>query len=106
LPDVSTLLSLALTSKEVYEVFRAFRRSVVLVVANNQVGPSLPQALRLARCRAAGLVQRDVGNLPGENDPLPQEISPEELQILAQNAQTVAELEDLFSWRYGIMSGG
>ncbi|KDQ13413.1 hypothetical protein BOTBODRAFT_111608 [Botryobasidium botryosum FD-172 SS1] len=64
-----------------------------------QIGPALPQALRLARCQAAGLIRRPVHELPDEADIMEQEISREEERLLVSNAQVVAALEDLFSWR-------
>lgn len=60
---------------------------------------ALPQALRLARCQAAQLFQRRVGDLPNENYVLDQGILHGEASILAFNAKVVIALEDLYSWR-------
>lgn len=60
---------------------------------------ALPQALRLARCQAAGLVQKPVAYLPNENHILDRGISRGEASILAFNGKVVITLENLYSWR-------
>lgn len=62
-------------------------------------GSALPQALRLARCQAAHLLQRHVGDLPNESNVLDRGILRGEASILAFNARVVMALEDLYSWR-------
>jgi hypothetical protein len=100
IPDIPTLLSLISVSKQIYAVFQARSHSITSAVAYNQLGTVLPQALTLVRCEAAGLVQCDVNKLPDEADALHHAISSQELRMLARNAKTVVEWEDLFSWRY------
>ena len=59
----------------------------------------VPQALRLARCQAAQLFQRNVGDLPNESNVLDQSILHGEASILALNTKVVMALEDLYSCR-------
>ncbi|KAF9461497.1 hypothetical protein BDZ94DRAFT_1310514 [Collybia nuda] len=95
----AALLPLISTSKFVYGVFQSRRESIVHAIALNQLGDILPQALRLARYEDAHLLQRNVEDLPKEEDIYAQAITPSEARILAHNAQTVQELEDCYSFR-------
>ena len=63
---------------------------------------TLPQALRLARTEAAGLrlFQIEGGDLPKEGLVPQLGITGRKSTILARNAEVVAELENLFSWKY------
>jgi len=76
------------------------RKSITSSVAFNQIGPSLPQALRLARADAVGFSQLNIGDLPTEDSVLSMGISGKESVILSRNAEVVTELQDLFSWKY------
>ncbi|KZT19513.1 hypothetical protein NEOLEDRAFT_944641 [Neolentinus lepideus HHB14362 ss-1] len=49
LTDFDSLSSLMLVSKQVYDVYNRHPVSIVRSVAYSEVGPALPQALRLAR---------------------------------------------------------
>lgn len=98
-PTFATLLPLILTSKFVYGVFRARRETIVHAVASNHLGAVLPQALRLARCEDARLLQRNVEDLPKEEDIYAREITTSQARIMVRNAQTVQELEDYYSFR-------
>ena len=91
---------MSLSSQFLYDVFKAGRQTITDAVAFNQIGLTLPQALRLARTEAAGLCQIKAGDLPKE-DLVPQlGITGRESTILARNGEVVAELENLFSWKY------
>jgi hypothetical protein len=100
LPNFSTLLSLILTSKQVYAVFQTRPHLIACAVAYNQLGSVLPQALTLVRRQTAGLLQPDASKLLKEADAVHQGISHDEIRMLARNAKTVTEWENLFSWRY------
>ena len=90
---------MSLSCQFLYDVFKAGRQAITDAVAFNQIGPTLPQALRLARTEAAGLFQIEAGDLPKED--VPQlGITRRESTILARNGEVVAELENLFSWKY------
>jgi hypothetical protein len=91
---------MSLSCQFLYDVFQAGRQAITDAVAFNQIGPTLPQALRLARTEAAGLFQIEARDLPKE-DLVPQlGITRRESAILARNGEVVAELENLFSWKY------
>lgn len=99
-PNFKSLLSLLLTSKLFNDVFEAHPHGIVRDVAHNQVGPALPQALRLVRCETAGYRFKDVADLPAEDDIMKQPITRAEARVLAQNAYVAYTLEDVFSRRY------
>ena len=90
-----------------YNVFKAGHQAIASAVALNQIGPALPQALRLARTEVAGLHQVKVNDLPREDLILsvPVGITGRESAILARNAEAVSELENLFSWKYVTILG-
>ncbi|TFK76634.1 hypothetical protein BDN72DRAFT_829768 [Pluteus cervinus] len=66
-------------------------------VADNQIGPALPQALALAHCQSSKLIKMDLDDIPGEDTILRQAINHEEAYILGENAKVVLEWERLFS---------
>ena len=98
--DLPSLFSTSLSCRFFYEVFKAGSQAITRAVALNQIGPMLPQALRLARTEARSLHRVDVGDLPKEDSALSVGITGQESVILARNAKTVFELENLFSWKY------
>lgn len=73
-------------------------------VAENQIGPSLPQALRLVRIARAEfrpLTRESIKNMLEEPDNTtgPLHISRQEAGVLSSNAIVVKDLEDVFSFR-------
>lgn len=100
LPDFPSLISTSLSCHFLYGVFNAGRRVITCAVAVNQIGSTLPQALRLARTEAASFFQTKVSDLPTEDLVSPVGITERESAILARNAEIVTELENLFSWKY------
>lgn len=64
----------------------------------SQIGPSLPYALRLARCQSLNL-REPIEALPTEQNVVNKEITRDEERIMTLNASVVLALEDLFSWR-------
>ena len=107
LPDFPSLISMSHSCRFLYNVFKAGHQAIASAVALNQIGPALPQALRLARTEVAGLHQVKVNDLPSEDLILsvPVGITGRESAILARNAETVSELENLFSWKYVTIFG-
>ncbi|KAH7908373.1 hypothetical protein BJ138DRAFT_1068928 [Hygrophoropsis aurantiaca] len=99
LPDVDTLHSAILASKSIYNVFHDRPHSTTRAVVCNQIGPALPQALRLVRCERANICLRPVNELPGEDELFKSPITPEEVRMLVEKAKVVDALEDLFSCR-------
>ncbi|KAH7923083.1 hypothetical protein BV22DRAFT_1036762 [Leucogyrophana mollusca] len=100
LPDFKTLQSTILTSKSIYSVFRNRPHSIVRAVAYNQIGPALPQAVRLVRCGHAKLWLKPVDELLGEDELVKHSIlTNEEVRMLVDKAKVVEGLEDIFSWR-------
>ncbi|KAH7910115.1 hypothetical protein BJ138DRAFT_1009494 [Hygrophoropsis aurantiaca] len=101
LPDFNTLHSAILTSKSIYTVFHDRPHSTIRAVAFNQIGPALPQALRLVRCERANLWLRPVDELLGEDELLKHPvITSEEVRMLVEKVKVADALEDLFSCRY------
>lgn len=99
--DFKSLRSLLLTSKPFHDTFEAHPQGILRDIAFNKVGAALPQALRLVRCEAAGYRNKDVAELPSEQDVMVQPIiTRREARALAENAQVAYDLEDLFSQRY------
>ncbi|EPQ54519.1 hypothetical protein GLOTRDRAFT_139095 [Gloeophyllum trabeum ATCC 11539] len=99
LPDLSSLSSVILVSKHIYEVFKCHPSSIVSAVAYNHIGPALPQALRAAR-HDKDRDTRDPSNWVPESEVLNTPITRSEAQTLNQDARVVSELEDLFSWSH------
>jgi len=97
LPDFETLQVALLTSRAFYEVFQAHPQSIVRAVAYDQVGPALPQALRVVRCQS-DKIEYDTHL---ERDVLSQMITPGETRELILNSDIVHALEDMFSLRCG-----
>ena len=96
---IESLLSLSSTSKAIYTVFKAHPQSIIKAVALNEVGETLPQALRLVRYRGQRHV--DPTRLQSESEMMSDDepITIKEARLLSQRAQNAKELEDLFSWR-------
>ncbi|KAJ6552501.1 hypothetical protein B0H10DRAFT_2029162, partial [Mycena sp. CBHHK59/15] len=91
LPSFSDLQATILASKTCYAVFQRHSSSIVSAVAHTLVGPSLPQALLLAR-------NGDVSNMPNQvPDCL---ITQEEARALTRNHSVARALEDFFSYRH------
>ncbi|TFK52504.1 hypothetical protein OE88DRAFT_1807395 [Heliocybe sulcata] len=97
LPDFDSLSSVILVSRQIYDVFNRHPVSIVRSVAYNKIGPSLPQALRLARHKKD---QYDPVNWPPEAEVMNVPITVQERHIIARNAHIVSQLEDLFSWSH------
>ena len=98
-PDFKTFSSLIKAAKIFYTTFQARPHSIIRAVAYNEVGDSLPQALRLVRCEAGRFHDADVNELPEENNVMNTPIQPEEARMLTKNVKVIYTLEDLFSWR-------
>lgn len=100
IPDFESLTSVVLTSKAIYDVYRAHSALAHRGVANNLLGPALPHALRYIRCNRNCLENRPVREFLAENQlqnsyPL----SNDDIRGLAKIASQIQELEDIFSWR-------
>jgi hypothetical protein len=93
-PDFDTLAVVLKTSKELfYTVFQTRSRSIILSVAQNVVGPSLPQALRVAYYNFDGNA-----TTPDEASILNQcTLNRNICDRLQQHAATVRKYEDIFS---------
>ncbi|KAH7913801.1 hypothetical protein BJ138DRAFT_1124096 [Hygrophoropsis aurantiaca] len=104
LPSFGTLQATILTSKSIHAVFCRRRKSIIRAVAYNQIGPALPQALRLVRCKQAQRrkkqpvtdVEENLRTHPELEDP---DISNREIKALPSKASVVQELENTFSYR-------
>ncbi|KDQ62629.1 hypothetical protein JAAARDRAFT_30543 [Jaapia argillacea MUCL 33604] len=103
MPDFSTLRSAIMISKAVHQVFQRHPNSIIRAVAQNIVGPSFPQALRVARLqqRPSAQYTREftLDELPAEEIAQNVVLTPTDARLLAKNAPVVHELEDLYSWR-------
>ncbi|KAJ6483155.1 hypothetical protein C8R45DRAFT_1000732 [Mycena sanguinolenta] len=98
-PTFDTLRSTVLVSKAFYRIFQAHPKSITRAVSYNIVGPALPQALRVIRY--------PYHEYTLDSDPLavaaayPEEprpvVIPREEQVLLENSQVVAVLEDVYS---------
>src|ERR1700675_2863801 len=69
LPDFTSLQSAIVAFKSIHTVFMTHPKSIIRAVAYNVVGPTLPQALKLARCQL-----RRCSNIPPANDLKPDDI--------------------------------
>ncbi|KDQ62628.1 hypothetical protein JAAARDRAFT_30540 [Jaapia argillacea MUCL 33604] len=104
LPDFSSLRSAIRISKAVHQVFQRRPNSIIRAVAENLVGPSLPQALRVARLQQHSIAKDKRGDftldeLPAEEIVQNVVLTSTDAQLLAKNAPVVHDLEDLYSWR-------
>ena len=97
-PDFKTLLSLLLTSKVFNETYELHPQGIIHDISSTVVGSALPQALRILRCES-GYVNKNITDLPSEEDVMKQPITRLEACLLTDNAQVAYGLEDLFSQR-------
>ncbi|KAF8892980.1 hypothetical protein BD779DRAFT_1508087 [Infundibulicybe gibba] len=89
IPTLTSLLSMARTSRSMYSTFKIRSSSLLSAVAHNDVGPAWPQALLLAQYQSSP-------SLSAPNCKL----THDEIRILSRNAKVVRDLEDIFSWRH------
>ncbi|KAH7913800.1 hypothetical protein BJ138DRAFT_1124095 [Hygrophoropsis aurantiaca] len=104
LDNFKTLGAAILASKSIHAAFRRRPRSILRAVAYNQIGPALPQALRLLRCerlqrRKKRPVTDVLENLRIHGELERPDISPHEIKSLSEKARVVQTLEDIFSNR-------
>ena len=103
IPGLATLLSLTLVSKDIRAVFETRPSSIICAVVSNQLGPVLPQALRLVRSvnRKPKIRWRCLAqDVPKEHDVIKDPITRQEAIALARNTSVVERLEALYSIRY------
>ncbi|KAK1235943.1 hypothetical protein PQX77_000810 [Marasmius sp. AFHP31] len=95
LPDFDSLKSMILSTKTFYDVYEAHPNSIRRAVAENVVGPALPEALRVVR-------HRDPCDIETEDEDEADEsfITNKEIPELVENARMFRELEDVFSLRH------
>ncbi|KAL0061801.1 hypothetical protein AAF712_011318 [Marasmius tenuissimus] len=96
LPDFYSLKATILSTKTFYDVYKAHPNSIRRAVAENVVGPALPEALRFVR-------HRDPKDLETEDEVEADESAPimeEEIPELVENARMFRVLEDVFSLRH------
>ncbi|EPQ51519.1 hypothetical protein GLOTRDRAFT_96271 [Gloeophyllum trabeum ATCC 11539] len=96
LPDFSSLSAMVPVSRQIHDIFKHHPIYVVRSVAYNQIGPALPQALRVVRHCQNDDHGRDPSKWPSEEEVLNTLITPQEAHILARNARIVLELEGLY----------
>lgn len=99
LPDFPTLLSTISASKDINTVFETHPLSIIRCVADNQVGPALPQALRLVRLCVLPDADRSLGNIPKEARVLDIPITRKEAGQLGRNSRVARQLEAFYSFR-------
>lgn len=96
LPDFSSLSAMVPVSRQIHAIFKHHPIYVARSVAYNQIGPALPQALRVVRHCQNDDHGRDPSKWPSEEEVLNTLITPQEAHILARNARIVLELEGLY----------
>jgi hypothetical protein len=99
LPDFSTLLSTIVASKDINTVFETHPSSIIRGVVDNQVGPALPQALRLVRLCELPDSERSLENTPEEAGILDTPITRKQAWELGRNSRVTRQLEALYSFR-------
>lgn len=95
-PDFSTLSTSIRISKQVYDVFQARPKSIILAVAYNVCGPALPDALQAVRYR---LNEEETRLLQTAQNLLQTPVTRDEANMLTDYADVAMRLEDLFSLR-------
>lgn len=95
LPNLADLQSTILSSKAFFGVFSARPSSFVKAVAYNEIGPALPEALRVFRYKVTDPWPEDVG---GQSP-----ITCAEARSLTRNAAVVKGLEGLYSSRHVVL---
>lgn len=104
IPDFPTLLNAILATKEIHAVFETHPNSIIRAVAQNQVGPALPQAFRVVRlgtdAHSKPMAQAMLKMLPQEAAILESQITRREAGELGRNAAVAHALEDLYSFKY------
>lgn len=102
--DFPTLLSFILVTKGVHTVFESRPNSIIRTVAEHQVGPALPQALRVVRlgddANEQSVEKKELRNLHQEKDVLTSGITRQEAWRLGQNSTVAYAFEALYSSRY------
>lgn len=96
LPSFTDLRSAVLSSNTFYGVFSARPSSIVEAIAYNEVGPALPEALRVFRYKVTDPLPGDAGGLSS--------ITCAEARSLTRNAAVVKGLEGLYSSRHVLTS--
>ncbi|KAF8898837.1 hypothetical protein BD779DRAFT_1485777 [Infundibulicybe gibba] len=101
LPDFATLQAAVLASKSCYGIYKSHPNSITRAVLYNQLGPALPQAIRVLRFQIPGdFTTVTPGVNAWEESDIISPISSSECQELVANARDVHKLEDLFSLRH------
>jgi hypothetical protein len=108
-PDFQTLFSFILINKNTHAIFENRHNSIIRCVADNLLGRTLPQALRLARLEIYmsnnldALWREKIADFketfPDEITILQQRITREEAAILARNAKVAQGLEAVYLFR-------
>ena len=108
-PDFDSLKATILATKAFYGVYKAHPNSIRRAVAENVVGPALPQALRAIRYRVPDMGEdsetEDSDAPEGETDESAP-ITNQEISKLVENARMFRGLEDVFSLRCVSVSFG
>ncbi|KAJ7727597.1 hypothetical protein B0H16DRAFT_251445 [Mycena metata] len=92
MPTLKTLSAALRVSKTWYEVFQTHPKSILRAVAENVVGPALPDAVRVLRYSADSTTT-------GSNEEIDQ-LTKQEHRRLAANAAVASRLEVAFSLQY------
>ncbi|KAI0689659.1 hypothetical protein BC835DRAFT_1368005 [Cytidiella melzeri] len=99
IPDFKTLAAaIKVSNIHTYAVFQQHKQAILTSVALNFVGPSLPQALGVARREQHG----DSDRCESINDAqtVLMSLKPEDLRIIETDVPVMERLEDLFSQMY------
>ncbi|THH17397.1 hypothetical protein EW146_g3398 [Bondarzewia mesenterica] len=101
--DLPTLSSTIQVSKPIYHVFKHRPASIVSAVSLNEIGPALPQAMKLLHITTIDIIERNLmlteRRLPDDNDVPKYPKNRDKGAILTVNARVVRAFEDFFSQR-------
>ncbi|KAG7088760.1 hypothetical protein E1B28_012726 [Marasmius oreades] len=100
LGDLDTLKSAILTSKSFHNVYNSQSSFIRRAVVENFVGPALPQALQVVRCREPRHVDSETEDEDASETDERDSFSNEEIAQLVDNARMFRILEDVFSLRH------
>lgn len=101
IPDLSSLQSVVMASKRIYDVYKLRKRSIICAVERNEVGPALPYAIALIRTQRdkARMLEDVLRDLSDENNAYYWDAdgSVAEALALREVSKVVRQLEDHYS---------